>query len=719
MTADHVLNVLEGRPRRGRLLRVLASLFFFNASMIMAQTPDLDQGRRPSSDGSGSRWFDVGVYGGIDWSFFSPLVSVFSGGPGCGVYDAAPVSRSMTLDLFAELPYRPIAPLELTGHIRYRRYIADFTSLQPPQESLMPDSTSVMLSTQYHFRSTVTGLGFGLGVLWEFLPGIRAEAIASFTLLSAGPQTRTEEIVDPLGARFPETGTDTRPLTDPFDVDFNPVMTDLDLGLSGRFPINERVSIRPRITGTVHVTPMARNAQLGLFSVAGMLGASWSIHAPEERLPVVAERPPVVPEPPQKPDTAPPTPEPQKPFLGAKVSARGIDDKGNEYENPVIEIEEAPWIESVPVIPYVFFDSASATIPARYVLLGDRGLANRFSTDSLLRISPIDIHWQLLNVIGQRLRAHPTVTVTITGTVSTDEPAADRDRLALERAATVGGYLRRIWGIDSARINVTTAVRSVPAPPDQVREGNQESRRAELTFSDESLVAPVVLRRLARIASPPAVRFYPEIIADTTVAEWMITVIQGDRELLRFNGSSEPGSLEQRRMWSLTDLRVNRDLTAIGYRLDVRDITGQRATAEGAFRVTERIKRRTPEGGSNIELEEYSLVGFDYNSAALLSRHGSQIDQIARTIPAGADVRVVGYTDRLGDPERNRQLSLQRADAVREALNKSRLRAPGAGSIQVSVQGLGQSDEVFDNDLPEGRILSRRVRITVSREVSP
>jgi outer membrane protein OmpA-like peptidoglycan-associated protein len=265
---------------------------------------------------------------------------------------------------------------------------------------------------------------------------------------------------------------------------------------------------------------------------------------------------------------------------------------------------------------------------------------------------------------------------------------------------------------------IVTATRISQAPPDQILEGNQESRRAEFSFSDPRLAGPVIVRRLAKVATPPAVRFYPEIIADTTVAQWGITVYQGNRELLRFDGSSEPGSLIQRRMWSLTDLRVNRDFTSIGYRLDVRDITGQTAEAKGSFKVTERHRVR-PVDSTRLELHEYSLVGFDYNSAELLPRHFAQLEALAKTLTAGSEIRIVGYTDKLGDPDRNRQLSLQRAEVVRDAFTRIKARTKGGAGSTIVVQGLGQQDQVFDNDLPEGRILSRRVRITVSSAALP
>lgn len=715
MTADHDPSAMRRRPQHGRLLLVPAVLLVIMASVAMAQAP-LQEGKELGSNVGTDRPRSVlGFSAGLDWTIFKARFNVFASGADCGQYESATVRSRGAIDLFAETTFKPIAPLQLVGHLLFRRYSAMFTS--PPQsvESANPDNTIVTVTKQYGYRTDITGVGISAGLLWEFVPGIRAELAPGITSLFTGAQQQTEVILDPPGAQFVASSDGIRNINDPFFVLFYPLVTDINLALSGRFPMGDRLSLQPRLAGTIHLTPFARNATWNGVSVAAMLGLSWDFSHREEEKPVIAMPvepvDPVAPPPPVHPET--------KPFLAAKISARGIDEQGNEYDNPVIEIEEAPWIESVPVIPYVFFDSLSAAIPERYARLADHRAAARFSTDSLLQITPIDIHWQLLNVIGQRMLARPNVIMTITGTTSGDEMAPPDSLLALSRALAVRAYFRDVWGIDTARIRLATANRISQAPPDQIREGNQESRRAELTFTDERLSNPVIVRRLAKIASPPAVRFYPEILADTAVTQWTISVFQGNRELLRFDGNSDPESLMQRRMWALTDLRVNRDFTSVGYRLDVRDITGQTTSAEGAFKVTERTKVRPDSVVGNLELQEYSLVGFDYNSSALLPRHLTQLEALARTLTAGSEVRIAGYTDRLGDPERNRQLSLQRAEVVREALTKLKSRGGSNGGVSITVQGLGQRDQMFDNDLPEGRILSRRVRIMASKSTAP
>jgi outer membrane protein OmpA-like peptidoglycan-associated protein len=328
----------------------------------------------------------------------------------------------------------------------------------------------------------------------------------------------------------------------------------------------------------------------------------------------------------------------------------------------------------------------------------------------------MDMHWKLLNVLGLRLRANPEVVGTIVGTGSGDEMISRAgNEIALGRAEGIRRYLQEVWGIDTARLRL--AVRSAPLVPssEETPDGRAENRRVEFGFSESGILAPVVVSRLATIASPPAVVFDQTITADTTVAEWRLSVVQGEKELLRFAGGGEEESFEEDKLWSLADLRVNRDLTEIRYRLEVRDVTGQTAVADGRFRVVER-RRRNPADTlqTDTELTEHYLVGFNFNSSELLVEHRERLETIASTIDSTSEVLIIGYTDKLGDVERNRQLSLERATVVFNALRQLQMDRSAGRPASYVVRGYGPREELFNNAIPEGRIFSRMVRIVVT-----
>jgi len=74
------------------------------------------------------------------------------------------------------------------------------------------------------------------------------------------------------------------------------------------------------------------------------------------------------------------------------------------------------------------------------------------------------------------------------------------------------------------------------------------------------------------------------------------------------------------------------------------------------------------------------------------------------------DRRIVvsGHTDSNGSDEANQQLSLGRAQAVREYLVSQ-----GVEASRISAEGRGESEPLADNKTPEGRANNRRVEIKV------
>lgn len=73
-------------------------------------------------------------------------------------------------------------------------------------------------------------------------------------------------------------------------------------------------------------------------------------------------------------------------------------------------------------------------------------------------------------------------------------------------------------------------------------------------------------------------------------------------------------------------------------------------------------------------------------------------------------VEIAGYTDNVGSPTKNKSLSLQRAQAVRNAL----VERFGVASERVTAVGYGVESPIADNSNAEGRAANRRVVATLS-----
>jgi outer membrane protein OmpA-like peptidoglycan-associated protein len=114
--------------------------------------------------------------------------------------------------------------------------------------------------------------------------------------------------------------------------------------------------------------------------------------------------------------------------------------------------------------------------------------------------------------------------------------------------------------------------------------------------------------------------------------------------------------------------------------------------------------------GGALHISLQSSVLFDFNQSTLKDAARQALHDAAATIKSipGATVRVEGHTDNVGTDAVNRKLSLARANAVRDYLQKSE--AIG-GTIDTA--GYAASRPVATNATADGREKNRRVEILI------
>lgn len=105
----------------------------------------------------------------------------------------------------------------------------------------------------------------------------------------------------------------------------------------------------------------------------------------------------------------------------------------------------------------------------------------------------------------------------------------------------------------------------------------------------------------------------------------------------------------------------------------------------------------------------FSTSGIYFTTASAQIRPESHgvIREIAMVLKENPDVRIhiIGHTDNTGTDAVNRQLSVQRADAVMRYLNQTF----GIEKDRMSIAGKGASDPVAENMTAEGKAQNRRV----------
>ena len=84
-------------------------------------------------------------------------------------------------------------------------------------------------------------------------------------------------------------------------------------------------------------------------------------------------------------------------------------------------------------------------------------------------------------------------------------------------------------------------------------------------------------------------------------------------------------------------------------------------------------------------------------------------EQARAELSSAKTVKITGHTDSTGKPDYNQQLSLKRAEAVRDYLISI-----GADASKMEVAGMGETNPIADNKTAAGRAQNRRVEVEVT-----
>jgi|GEM_PF-2143554 len=357
----------------------------------------------------------------------------------------------------------------------------------------------------------------------------------------------------------------------------------------------------------------------------------------------------------------------------------------------------------VPLLPVIFFDKDSAAIPSRYGGIHP-GVAMNFD-EGRLPGNAEEAHRQVLDVIGKRLSEHPRARLTVTGATSIDE--SNRPVLARRRADAVAAYLIDRWGIDRRRI--TIASRSEPAVPSNSEhpEGRQENRRVEIVASQEELERPVQIRSVEPTIEPNEVAFITGVSSQSPIERWRIDITAGDGgPVRRIEGAGSPEGIMR---WELSQADRERMLSGgdLFYRMSVYDGAGQSA---------ETVPRLLPlqldttisiasAAGRPDNSAEFLLLRFEYDRSELTRRGGRDIASVLERIGPGSAVSIIGYTDSTGEIGHNRELALERARRVAAMI---------PAGVKADYRGASPDEAPYGSGSPEGRFLSRTVRIIIT-----
>jgi OmpA-OmpF porin, OOP family len=120
--------------------------------------------------------------------------------------------------------------------------------------------------------------------------------------------------------------------------------------------------------------------------------------------------------------------------------------------------------------------------------------------------------------------------------------------------------------------------------------------------------------------------------------------------------------------------------------------------------------------GSDADLPKrfvFDHLNFDSSTTQLTPQSNQTVSDliaIMKCFPNMA-VQLEGHTDNTGDPEANKKLSVDRAEAI-----KAMLVSGGIGGDRVSTAGWGQEKPIAPNDTEEGKARNRRTELVVIKK---
>ncbi len=371
-----------------------------------------------------------------------------------------------------------------------------------------------------------------------------------------------------------------------------------------------------------------------------------------------------------------------------------------------ITLEEVQYTEQFPLIPYIFFDENTNIPSAATQNLKSKATAGAFNIEEM---SPdaLEINHNLLDIVGTRMNNDKNVSIKLVGTLD-GKAEAKNTKLAKERADYIRNYLIDNYNIDPSRI--TAEAGSFPVKPSSQRdaEGVSENRRVEIYASNPNskLLDPITIQKdRQRIATPEIIEFDPYAESTDAIEGWELDIYQSDRLIRKFSGAGTPDKMQ----WSILPNELTANNIPVDYNFRAWTVNGVRAEESGSVPVEYfSISKKKAEDRPDRTISKYSLVLFDFDSPDISQQDKDiMVKSIVPEIKTNSTVQIYGYSDRIGEETYNKNLSMKRASNVKDFLTSK------VKNAKFEVFGVGEAVEIFNNDLPTGRHLSRTVQVYV------
>lgn len=367
--------------------------------------------------------------------------------------------------------------------------------------------------------------------------------------------------------------------------------------------------------------------------------------------------------------------------------------------------------ENFPLRNYVFFEEGSNEIPNRYARLSkyqasnfEKGTFQFPEPENLSRRSSrqLSAYYNLLNIIGDRMRINPETKITLIGS-----GAGKGSNAGNLLAESVKKYLVDVFEINGDRI--FTEGRNQPIIPSEQPNSTEDlalrmdgDRRVDIVSNFPVLLKPLTLVSTENKIDENQIVFTTQGTKNTSLKSWNLE-IKDDVGKVQYYGP----------------FTSNESSIAGNSILDNRKSASYKVTMKGTTTDNKLIVKE-----SNLFLRRdtqiiteglrFSIL-FDYDKSYTDVAYDKFLnDVVAPLVTNNATILIHGHTDILGDKDYNLQLSLKRAEEAQRIL-EMKLVSRGIKGIKYKTSGLGEDEMLapFENKLPEERFYNRSVIIDI------
>ncbi len=664
-------------------------------ALAHAQTTDAD-----SSAAGDDRYARVmvGTFGAGTMNMHTGSFDTYDGILECGTFTDANTIGWMAGNT---LDFSVGGPFGLSVRAYYHQADGDFES--PNSVSplvLVGEETLVPLESQYVVATTLDYVMLDLLAKLRIGGGLYAALGPSVGYATRAAFEQTEQILSPSGATFVNGGTERQIAAGSFEEQgTGNTSRQIRLAATGAIGVDvfltDNVVLNPEAAYTYGFTNVLSGVDWKVSDLRASIGLKWAFSPPEKI---------IVPN--EGPVAEAPVPDPVVAF-----DVDGTNSDGVTLKNPEVLVTEDRAMEVMPLLPFVFFDSSSAALPARYDRISPSA-RSAFSEDRLDG-EVLDVYHDVLNIVGHRMQEFPQATLSLSGYREPIDDGSDAS-IAAGRAAAVRDYLVNAWGVDPKRISVRSGGLPPRASNRDIADGRQENRRVEIRASDDRILAPVRRTHLDRSIEPRTLALEPHVQYPEHVTGWSGSIGGPTGQLWSSDGDGRPNRSVP---WTVDASKLDQVLggdqsATMSAEFAVKTDGGRTLSSTRSIPVRRVITshRLNGEVVRDTLIERYALIFFDFDSPDIIDVNRPVLDVVRSRMRTSSTVHVTGLTDRIGPDDHNRELSAERAQAVAKAV-RTRI-------IPESIDTEGAGEKlIYDNDLPEGRFYNRTVIVEIATPV--